>query len=358
MIRHVFIIVPSDHPTGPVKGAYALANALVDERPVTLVTLREGPGASAPLDRRVLRRSLADVGSRWWNRLTTYRSMLREAGGRSHVGSISMCFSADMVNCWSAADAVTCASVRGNLMKNYRLDYGLPGMPLAVGHLAALRRADHIVAITTAMAAQIASYAGKAPIVIGNFIDEPALDVYRSSTRREGPLRFVFVGSLTTRKQPLVVLRAVRELKQRGLDVRLDVVGVGPLSKAVEDAVTSLSLQGLVTLHGHVAEPFSIVAASDAMVLPSLSEGIARSALEALHLGVPCLVRNVDGNAELIPTASHGALFDNDRELPEKMLAVAERSRGVTAARESLLPAGFRQREQARRYLRLLEGPL
>ena len=50
-MRQIFITVPSPHPTGPIKGAYALANALAAERQVTLVTLKRGPGADAELAR-------------------------------------------------------------------------------------------------------------------------------------------------------------------------------------------------------------------------------------------------------------------------------------------------------------------
>src|SRR5687767_13279793 len=117
-MREIFIVVPSPHPTGPIKGAYALANAVSAERPVTLVTLKQGPGAEAVLDPRVTRRSLADVSGSY-NRLAAYRKMLRDAGGRKSVASISMCLSADIVNCLSGNDAVTCVSVRGNLLRNY-----------------------------------------------------------------------------------------------------------------------------------------------------------------------------------------------------------------------------------------------
>jgi glycosyltransferase involved in cell wall biosynthesis len=353
-MKKVFIVIPSPHPTGPIKGAYALANALVEEVSVTLVTLRAGPGASASIDPRVRQLSLAEVKGGWPSRMRAYRNLLAETGGREDVGSISMCFSADMANCASSAHAVTCVSVRGNLLKNYRLDYGLAGVPFAVGHLAALRKADHIVAITTAMASQIAFYARKAPVVIGNFIDEPALEPYRvHGAAKGGPFRFVFVGSLTERKQPMLALRAIQELKRRGIKATLDVIGSGPLSKTVTEAVESLDLRTSVSIHGHLADPYRIVAAADAMVLPSLSEGLPRSALEALHLGVPCVLRDVDGNDELIAGSCHGSLFHDDSGLSEKMLLVAERSRAAPG-RSTLLESRFRQREQARRYLSLL----
>lgn len=55
LMRSFFILVPSPHPTGPVKGACALANALAPSRRVVLVFLKPGPGVDAALDDRVER---------------------------------------------------------------------------------------------------------------------------------------------------------------------------------------------------------------------------------------------------------------------------------------------------------------
>ena len=60
-MREIFVLVPSLHPDGPVKGAIALCNALADLRHVTLVALKPGPGADIPLDRRVAMVSMGDI---------------------------------------------------------------------------------------------------------------------------------------------------------------------------------------------------------------------------------------------------------------------------------------------------------
>jgi glycosyltransferase involved in cell wall biosynthesis len=354
-MRRIFLLIPSPHPTGPVKGAYALANALAGERQITLVTLKPGPGANTALDPRVTQLSLADVPGGWAGRLSAYRKLLRDAGGRHGVASISMCFSADMVNCLAGNEAITCVSVRGNLLKNYRLDYGPPGIPIAVAHLAALRRADHIIAINSAMAAQVRFYARKLPVVIGNFVDETILDPYRATAEASGALRFAFVGTLSARKQPLLAIRALHEIHRRGVDVTLDMIGTGPLAQDVSTEVTRLGLREQVTLHGHLTDPYALMAKADVLVLPSLSEGISRSALEALHLGVPSVLRAVDGNEELITNASQGALFRNDDTLADIMLSVARGARNRQVARTSMVPARFRQKEQARQYLAVVE---
>jgi len=355
MKRRLFIVVPAPTPDGPVKGAYALANALAALRAVTLVTLKRGPGAQAPLDPRVEQVCLADHAHTFRGKVRHYRQMLTSAGGRNKVCSISMCLSADALNLLCKKHAVICASVRGNLIVNYRMDYGAVGVPLAMAHLTGLRGFDHVAVMTDAMAEQVQRYVGHRPTVVGNFVDEAALEVFRTSEPAEGPLRFAFVGSLSTRKQPWLLVEAVASLRDRGQPAVIDLIGSGPMDKRVHSEMSRLHVDGAVRLWGFVEQPYAHVSQADALVLPSVSEGLPRAALESLHLGVPCVLRRADGNGDLIVDGVNGALFAHDAALADAMLQAASISRRRGAARESLLPAAFRQDAAARRYLDLVE---
>lgn len=352
-MREIFILIPSMQPTGPIKGAIALANALVAERKVTLVTLKPGPGAEAFLDPRVRQLSLAEYGT-LPRKARAYRQILREAGGRAKVASISSCFTPDMTNVLCRDVAVTCASVRGNLSLAYRMDYGLPGVPLAAAHLTALRGVDHVVAMTSAMARQISRYTGRSPAVIGNFLDEPPLDQYRAARNRGGPLRFVFLGRLTKGKRPGLLIDALADLRAAGVDVRADIVGDGPLRQSLVEQIQARGLNDVVTMHGHIPTPYSILAAADALVLPSLGEGLPRAGMEALYLGVACVLRDTDGNAELVKSGVNGVLFKRDSDLSTALLEAADCAR-KTSPGMSLLPDNCRQQSGARSFLNLVE---
>jgi len=354
--RTIFILVPSPHPTGPVKGAYALANALVSSRHVVMVYLKDGPGVDANLDARIEEISLAVIPGGWRNRLYAYRKLLQEAGGRNRVGSISMCLSADLLNRFCTEQAVICASVRGNLPQNYRHDYGISGTLFAIAHLLALRSFDHVVAMTEAMAGQIRSLTGIRPKIIGNFVDEPAIENYRQSVPKENDcFRFVFVGSLTSRKQPELLVQAMDALVNQGHDVEMDLIGDGPLRKSISSSLVSRGLEERIHLHGQMANPYPLIAEADAFILPSRSEGVSRAALEALHLGVPCVLRDVDGNAELLSEPAAGVLFSNDIDLPRAMIEAASSGR-TRPIKSNLLPPSFRQSTAAMQYLELIEG--
>ena len=356
MIRDIFILVPSRHPTGPIKGAFALANALAPIRRVVLVYLKDGPGVDANLDTRVEQISLATSHGGWWGRLRVYKRLLRDGGGREKVASLSMCLSADLFNRFCSEVAVLFSSVRANLPQNYRHDYGLLGTYLAVIHLLVLRSFDHVVAMTGPMATQIYSIAGVRPKIIGNFVDEQALECFRcASPHAKDEMHFVYVGSLTHRKQPALVVRAILLLISQGYNVKLHMIGDGPLRESIVAMLKKNNLQEYVQLHGQLDNPYPLIAEADAFVLPSRSEGVSRAALEALHLGVPCVLRNVDGNAELLSNPMAGVLFSSDLDLPRVMVEAASHGRS-RSIKSSLLPPSFRQSTAAMQYLKLIES--
>ncbi len=358
MNRTILILVPSPHPTGPVKGAFALANALAPIRRIVLVYLKDGPGVDANLDTRVEEILLATTPGGWRGRLRVYQRLLRDGGGREKVASLSMCLSADLFNRFCSEDAVICSSVRGNLPQNYRHDYGMIGTCLAFAHLLVLRSFDHVFAMTEAMATQIHSIAGVRSKIIGNFVDEQALECFRSASPHiKGGFRFVYVGSLTRRKQPALIVQAIKLLISQDYDVKLDVIGDGPLRESISAMVVKNGLQEHVQLHGQVANPYPLIADADAFVLPSRSEGVSRAALEALCLGVPCVLRNVDGNAELLSNPMAGELFSNDLDLSRAMVEAATRGR-TRSIKSNLLPPSFRQSPAAMQYLQIIEGSI
>jgi glycosyltransferase involved in cell wall biosynthesis len=95
----------------------------------------------------------------------------------------------------------------------------------------------------------------------------------------------------------------------------------------------------------------------DVLVSTSLSEGVSRSTLEALYLGIPCILRNVDGAKDLIQNGINGYLFNDDLELADQIISAITLSRNFDK-HKSLLPSMFRQSNSARQYLDLLESSI
>jgi glycosyltransferase involved in cell wall biosynthesis len=319
---------------------------------VKLVSLKTASDWVPSVDERIEMICLEAKHSGWFEKRKAYCDLLSKEGGREKVLSLSMCFSADMLNLICRKHAEIFSSIRGNLLMNYRLDYGFWGLLLAYFHLSLLRGFDYVSVMSLAMGKQVFPLYSKKPLLVGNFIDEKAIESYRINYVQSEKSKFIFVGSLTERKQPLLLVESMKSLLNEGYDIYLDIVGSGPLEKSIRDLVSLYELSSKVKLHGQVESPFFLLAQADVFVLPSLSEGVSRAALEALHLGLPCILRRIDGNDELVKPGINGQLFeDNDNLLPAMRKLISESNR----ERKSLLPNGFRQKYESNKILNYVE---
>lgn len=101
------------------------------------------------------------------------------------------------------------------------------------------------------------------------------------------------------------MIRADREAAQRA---RLMIVGGGPLHAELEALVRSEGLDAQVWLAGERADIPDAMGAMDVFVMPSLSEGISNTVLEAMASGLPVIATDVGGNPELVADGHSGLL--------------------------------------------------
>ncbi|NCP18287.1 MAG: glycosyltransferase family 4 protein [Erythrobacter sp.] len=118
------------------------------------------------------------------------------------------------------------------------------------------------------------------------------------------------VGALIPRKGQDLVLRALCELPA----TRLLLVGTGPEEDGLRALAEKLRLADRVHFLGSVDHDLLplILSASNAMVLPSASEGLANAWVEALACGTPIVIADVGGARELVRGAAAGLIVARD----------------------------------------------
>jgi colanic acid/amylovoran biosynthesis glycosyltransferase len=131
-----------------------------------------------------------------------------------------------------------------------------------------------------------------------------------------GRLRLVTVGRLVEKKGIEYVLRAVRILVDRGLDIEYRILGDGPRRDRVAALAAELGLEQRVVLHGrHAQEKLrDWLEGSDMLVAASVTaadgdeEGIPNVLKEAMALGLPVVGTRHAGIPELIEDGVSGLL--------------------------------------------------
>lgn len=114
--------------------------------------------------------------------------------------------------------------------------------------------------------------------------------------------RLVCVGRLSEQKGQILLLQAIHQLIQAGMDLKLTLVGDGDLRLAIEAAIAELKLQEYVEITGWATEQEvkNYINHAKAMILPSFAEGLPVVLMESLAMGRPVVSTYIAGIPELI----------------------------------------------------------
>lgn len=127
-------------------------------------------------------------------------------------------------------------------------------------------------------------------------------------------LRLIFVGRLSTEKNPFLAIEFFTLLKRRGRNMFLQVIGDGPLRENCEKTAKALGLDigkdvifSGTQSEDQVREAF---ARSDLLILTSDAEGLPTVIMEAMATGTMVLAANVMGVPELVEEGVTGHLAE------------------------------------------------
>ena len=180
--------------------------------------------------------------------------------------------------------------------------------------IAAGQAADGILAVSGALKADMVALGMPSKRIAVHYtgIDRSRFHVRDRAAAKaalgvSGPL-LVSIGALIERKGHRIVIDAVREIA----GATLVIIGQGAGRATVEAAAAPLSNR--VRFLG--SQPHEVIAdwlaAADAMVLISASEGLANAWVEALASGTPLVISDVGGAREVIDRAEAGVLVAPD----------------------------------------------
>jgi glycosyltransferase involved in cell wall biosynthesis len=104
------------------------------------------------------------------------------------------------------------------------------------------------------------------------------------------------------------LLDAIPLVKDYCGDIRFMIVGDGPYEGTLKMRAKDLGVEGDVIFTGYVTTVWDYLDAMDVFVLPTLSEGLGVSVLEAMAMGKPVVASNVGGIPEIIEHGQNGYL--------------------------------------------------
>jgi glycosyltransferase involved in cell wall biosynthesis len=157
------------------------------------------------------------------------------------------------------------------------------------------------------------------------FVAPNALELERLSGAVAPPAapELLFVGRLIEHKHADVAIEATRILAERGLNVHLGIVGVGPEETRLQHQVVESSLSDRVTFYLSLSsqdDVWSLIRGSRVLMAPSVREGFGMVVAEALALGTPVICADhPDNESSKLIGPNTGSLVE-----PFDALALAE----------------------------------
>lgn len=137
-------------------------------------------------------------------------------------------------------------------------------------------------------------------------VDPASVAALRARLSPDGAPVTLWLGRFVPAKDPLALVAVASWLPREA--GRLVLAGDGPLRGAVARAVAVRGLHDRVRLLGPRADVAALLGASDALCLPSRSEGTPLCLIEAMALGVPVVATAVGGVPDLVEHDATGVL--------------------------------------------------
>ena len=122
------------------------------------------------------------------------------------------------------------------------------------------------------------------------------------------------VARLSPPKDHLLLIEAIAVLSATYPNIKLLIVGDGPLRSTIETYITSNHYEDLVSMLGERKDIANILNALDLFALTSSSEGIPMTILEAMAASLPVIATNVGGIPQIVIDGETGFLVTNKQK--------------------------------------------
>jgi len=179
-----------------------------------------------------------------------------------------------------------------------------------------IKNADILRAVSSSTEEQALSFdTSKRVVRFPAWIDFEIFSNIRPTRSNEGNFKILFIGSITDRKKPHLIIEALPKLHVDKVELHL--VGPTPNHKYLDELREKIiynKLENRVYIHGTKSrdEVKEFYSESNLMILPSVSEGLARVIFESQVTACPVLVTDAPGMQDIVIDGQTGYVFESN----------------------------------------------
>lgn len=156
------------------------------------------------------------------------------------------------------------------------------------------RLASRVLIPSTAIEEEVEAATSHRPIVAPPLFENPHSPA-KADPRRQGDVKFIWVGRLHPIKAPHRAIAWIERLRESGVPARLEFIGSGPLEYDLRRQITASNLQQIVTFRGQLGASavLNAIEQADVLLITSESESFGLVVYEALSRGLPVVGRPI-----------------------------------------------------------------
>jgi glycosyltransferase involved in cell wall biosynthesis len=124
------------------------------------------------------------------------------------------------------------------------------------------------------------------------------------------PIRLITIGSLVDKKNQFFLVDVVSVLRNKNINVSLDILGDGPNKELISTKIKSLGLQGHIKLQGNVSNVEEYLKQSTLYVHAATYEPFGLVLIEAMAAGLPVVSLDGGGNRTFIYNGENGYMVE------------------------------------------------
>jgi len=155
------------------------------------------------------------------------------------------------------------------------------------------------------------------PFFTASYSESMRIPVDIRQISKESEIRLLFVGTITPNKRPLVAVKTLEMLLEKGYKVTLNLIGGGSQTEEIKQYIDSKGLNNYVFILGKVnpTEVIEFFKTSLFLVFMSMSEGWPKVVAEAMWWGCLPITTNVSCVKQMTDDSNRGILIEPEPEI-------------------------------------------
>ena len=134
----------------------------------------------------------------------------------------------------------------------------------------------------------------------------------------------ISIGELNKNKNTYRLLEVMKNIDDN--NIKYIVCGQGPLKEKYVEYIETNNLNDRIKMVGFRKDIPELLSASDVFIMPSYREGLSKSMMEAMSIGLPIIASKIRGNVDLVTDGENGLLcgIEDNAGYQEKIVALAQ----------------------------------